>query len=127
MKVGTIVKASRKQINILVLFDDGDRPTPYRHDDVINRVAGLTDMLDGRGVSAGMRVEQLPESKLRLTGEVVEVEPSEEHAAPSSDKSPRQLHAGAMAGTNQDRIDRYFSIQGPPMDPDDYEELLHGK
>jgi hypothetical protein len=49
MRVGTVIKANRKQIGILVLFDGEDEPKASRHDHVINRLAGMTDLLDGRG------------------------------------------------------------------------------
>ena len=126
MRTGTVIRASRRQIGIQILWDGDEWPSDYRHDDVVNRAEGMTDLLDGRGVSVGMRVESA-EGKLRLTGETRPSEPSDEHRAPSSDKSPEQLHAAAMRGTNQDRIDRFFSAQGPPIDPDNDEELLYGK
>jgi hypothetical protein len=42
---------------------------------VINRAEGMTDMLDGRGVAIGMRVEWLSENGLRLTGEIFAADP----------------------------------------------------
>jgi hypothetical protein len=35
MRVGTVIKANRKEIGILVLFDGEQRPVAYRHDDVV--------------------------------------------------------------------------------------------
>jgi hypothetical protein len=124
---GTIVKASRRQIGILILWDGAARPSDSRHDRCVNPADDAIDMLNGFGVRAGMRVESLPEDRFRLTGDVVQVEPTEEHRAPSSDKSAKQLHAAAMRGTNQDRIDEYLRTQGPPRDPDTDEELLYGR
>ena len=124
---GTVVKAWRRQIGIEILWDGAARPTPSRHDHCVNGADGLTDMLDGRGVSVGMRVESLREGKFRRTGEVLACEPTEEPKAPTSDKSAKQLHGEAMRGTNQQRVDEFLRIQGPPRDPDKDEELLYGR
>jgi hypothetical protein len=70
MKKGTIVKAERRQIGIEILWDGDLAAAPHRHDQCVNPVEDATDMLDGRGVRAGMRVQRLPEQKFRLTGEV---------------------------------------------------------
>lgn len=70
MRKGTIVKAERRQIGIEILWDGDKAATPYRHDQCVNPVDDAVDMLDGRSVRAGMRVERLPEQKFRLTGEV---------------------------------------------------------
>lgn len=127
MRTGTVVKASRKQIGIEILWDGDERPTPSRHDHCVNGDADATDLLDGRGVRAGMRVESVREGKFRLTGEVVAVEASEEPRTPTSNKSPERLHAEAMAGSNQQRVDEFLRIQGPPRDPDKDEELLYSR
>lgn len=106
MKTGTVIKASRKQIGILVLFDGAEEASAYRHDDVINRAEGLTDLLDGRGVSVGMRVEEVRDPsgrKLRLTGEVVPMEPEPEPRVRSSNQSRRRCSrsAGARQSTSR--------------------------
>lgn len=69
---GTIVKAERKQIGIEILWEGDKTPTRYRHDNCVNPVEDAIDMLDGRGVRLGMRVERLPEHRFRLTGEAAE-------------------------------------------------------
>jgi hypothetical protein len=70
---GTVVKASRRQIGIEIAWDGDDRPSRYRHDECVNPADDATDMLDGRGVRVGMRVESLPEHRFRLTGEARDV------------------------------------------------------
>jgi hypothetical protein len=129
MRVGTVVKASRKQIGIAVLFDGDESPAAYRHDDVINRVEGLTDLLDGRGVTVGMRVESVrqPEGwRLRLTGEVVPCEPEPEPQVRSSDQSK----ASILSVGGREAIDIAFGFAGAgqvPMDDEDVDEALYGK
>lgn len=127
---GTVVKANRKEIGILVLFDGDEQPVAYRHDDVINRVDDMTDLLDGRGVRVGMRVEEVREPdgpRLRLTGESFAAEPDPDPSVARGNVTPAGIHAAAMRGTNQQRIDEFFRFQGPPRDTDTDEELLYGK
>jgi hypothetical protein len=92
------IRASRKQIHILVLWDGDAEPLAYRHDDVVNRVEDMTDMLDGRGVRVGMRVERLPERRLRLTGEAFGAEPDPDPAAPDKGKDTPEKFMAHMKG-----------------------------
>jgi hypothetical protein len=69
----------------------------YRHDDVVNRVDDMTDMLDGRGVRVGMRVEQLPKRRLRLTGEAFAAEPDPDPQPDHGIDTPEKFMAYARS------------------------------
>lgn len=130
---GTVIKASRNQIVILVQFDGDESPSAYRHDDVINRIEDMTDMLDGRGVRVGMRVESLPEGRLRLTGEVLAAEPYADPAPARGLDSPERFMAHAKSRSAAGKADAWLLANGfltphggavLPLDPNDLEELL---
>ncbi|HEY0875618.1 MAG TPA: hypothetical protein VGD94_19230 [Vicinamibacterales bacterium] len=128
MRIGTVVKASRKHIGILVVFDGDDRPTAYTHDDVVNRAEDMTDLLDGRGVRIGMRVESLPENKLRLTGEAFAAEPEPDPVSPRGLDTPEKFMAWAKSQGAAGRLDAWIAASGSgapmPFDPDDLDALL---
>ncbi len=69
MRTGTITKAERRQIGIEIVWDGETTVSPYRHDECVNPVDDMIDMLDGFGVAAGMRVQMLPERRFRLLDE----------------------------------------------------------
>lgn len=123
--IGTVVKANRKEIGILVLFDGDERAIHYRHDDVINRIDGMTDMLDGKGVRVGMRVESLPENRLRLTGEVYAADADPDPGPPDRGlDSPEKFMQWATGRDPAGRLDAWASGAPMPLDPDDLDELL---
>jgi hypothetical protein len=97
VRTGTIVRAWRRQIGILILWDGDAAPTPTKHDSCVNPLDDAVDMLDGRGVRIGMRVEQLPEGRFRLTGESVEVEAQPEPSSPRGLDTPEKFMAWAKS------------------------------
>lgn len=133
MRSGTVVKASRRQKFFDVVWDGADSAVTLNVVDHLipnEHSAGKSEMLDGRGLPPGDRVAEVSTPSgpmVRATGENWLCAPEPEHSAPTSDKSPGQLHREAMAGTNDDRINEFFRTQGPPRDPDDDEDLLCGR
>jgi hypothetical protein len=133
MRIGTVVRASRRQKFFDVVWDAADAAATLNVVDHLipnEHSAGKSDLLDGRGLAHGDRVVEVetPDGwKVKATGENWPCEPEPERAAPTSDKSAAQLHAEAMRGTNQQRVDEFLRIQGPPRDPDKDDELLYGR
>ena len=129
---GTVIKASRRQKFFDVVFDGCDNAQTFTLEQLVKseHTAFKSDIWSGDGVVAGDRVVMTRDPSgwiIQATGDVWPCDPGEEHRAPTSDKSPEQLHAAAMRGTNDDRLNEYFRTQGPPRDPDKDEELLYGK
>jgi hypothetical protein len=103
-------------------------PTPSRHDSCVNPLDDAVDMLDGRGVRIGMRVEELPEGRFRLTGESVEVEVQPEPSSPRGLDTPEKYLAWARTRYAGGRLDSWMDAAGGipmPFDPDDLDDLLN--
>jgi hypothetical protein len=127
VRTGTIVRAWRRQIGILILWDGDAAPTPSRHDAAVNPLDDAIDMLDGRGVRVGMRVEELPEGRFRLTGGLVEVEAESEPSSPRGIDTPEKFMAWAKSLPAAGRLDAWITANGGakmPLDPDDLDDLL---
>ena len=129
MRTGTVVRAWRRQIGILILWDGHAAPTPSRHDRCANPLDDAIDMLDGRGVRIGSRVEELPENRFRLTGESIEVEAEPEPSSPKGLDTPEKYLAWAKTQGAAGRLDAWIAATGSgapmPFDPDDLDDLLN--
>jgi hypothetical protein len=91
----------------------------------------MTDMLEGKGVRVGLRVESLPENKLRLTGEAFAADPDPDPAPPSRGlDTPEKFLAWAKTQSAAGRLDAWITANsGAPMpfDPDDLDDELLNK
>lgn len=118
---------------VLVLFDGEEKPTPFRHDDAVNPVDDVIDLLDGRGIPLGARVEELvppgvgelPGRRLRLTGEIVQVEAEPEPTSPRGLVTPEAALGWLRSLPSHERWAALAAVEAVlPLDPDDVEELL---
>jgi hypothetical protein len=133
VRTGTVVRAWRRQIGIKVLWDGDDHPSNYRHDDAVNPADDAIDMLDGRGIPLGARVEELPEGRLRLTGEIVEAEAEPEPRPARGLDTPEKFVGWAKTLSAAGKADAWMLANGfetphagpvMPLDPDEEEALL---
>jgi hypothetical protein len=133
VRTGTIVRASRRQIGVAIVWDGDAHASAHRHNDCVNPVDDAIDMLDGRGVRVGMRVESVPEGRFRLTGESFAADQEPESGIARGLDTPKKFLAHAKSRKSPaERADLWllangFESQGGPkvsLDLDDEEGLI---